>query len=64
MKCEEMSSTQNNVDETEEKKNFHVEKIDASKETTDDTVKKFKKRNLKLMADLEENKKKNRSDKI
>ena len=46
------------------KKNFHVEKIAASKETTDDTVKKYKKRNLKLMADLEENKKKNRSDKI
>ena len=35
MKCEETSSTQNNVDETEENKDFHVEKIDTSKETTE-----------------------------
>ena len=59
VKCEEISSTQNNVDETEEKKDFHVEKLDTSKETMDSTVKEIvkKKKNI-LMADLEENKKK------
>ena len=36
VKCEEMSSTQNNVGETEEQKDFHVEKIEIAKETTDD----------------------------
>ena len=77
-----MPSTQNNVDETEEQKDFRVEKIDIAKETTDDVVKeivkkrkrlhqqskkqlkKIQEKKLKLMADLEENKKKNRSDKI
>ena len=39
VKCKETSSTQNNVDETEEKKDFHVEKLDTSKETMDGTVK-------------------------
>ena len=39
VKCEEISSTQNNVDETEEKKDFHVEKFDTSKETMDSTIK-------------------------
>ena len=29
----------NNVDETEEQKDFHIEKIHIAKETTDDTVK-------------------------
>ena len=35
VKCEETSSTQNIVNETEEQKNFCVEKIDIAKETTD-----------------------------
>ena len=35
VKCKETSSTQNNVDETEEQKDFRVEKIDIAKETTD-----------------------------
>ena len=39
VKCEETSSTQNNVGETEEQKDFHVEKIDTTKETTDGSVK-------------------------
>ena len=76
VKCEETSSTQNNVDETEEQKDFQVEKIDISKERTDGTIKeivkkrkrshqrskkqlkKIQEKKLKLMADLEENKKK------
>ena len=71
VKCEETPSTQNNVDETEEKKDFQVEKIDTNKETMDDTVKEIVKKRRKrshqrsekqfkkiLMADLEENKKK------
>ena len=48
VKCEETSSTQNNVDETEEKKDFHVEKIDASKETTDGTIKEIVKKKKKI----------------
>ena len=39
-----MSSTQNNVDETEEQKDFHFEKIDTSKETTDNTIKEIVKK--------------------
>ena len=39
VKCKETSSTQNNVDETEEKKDFHVGKFDTSKETMDSTIK-------------------------
>ena len=35
LKCEETSSPQNNVDETEEEKDFCVEKIDIAKETMD-----------------------------
>ena len=35
LKCEETSSTQINVDETEEQKNFRVEKINIAKETMD-----------------------------
>ena len=76
VKCEETSSTQNNVDEAEEQKDFHIEKIDTSKQTTDSTIKeivkkrkrshqrnekqlkKIQEKKLKLMADLEENKKK------
>ena len=38
------ASTQNNVDETEEKKDFHVEKLDTSKETMDSTVKEIVKK--------------------
>ena len=44
LKCEETSSTQKNVDKTEEQKDFHVEKIDTSKETTDGTVKEIVKK--------------------
>ena len=44
VKCEETSPTQNNVDETEEQKDFQVEKIDISKETTDGTVKEIVKK--------------------
>ena len=44
VKCKETSSTQNNVDETEEKKDFHVEKLDTSKETMDSTVKEIVKK--------------------
>ena len=44
VKCEETSSTQNNVDETEEQKDFQVEKIDISKETMDGTVKEIVKK--------------------
>ena len=43
IKCEETLSTQNNVDETEEQKDFHVEKIDTTKETTKEIVKKKEK---------------------
>ena len=74
IKCEETLSTQNNVDETEEQKDFHVEKIDTTKETTKEIVKKKRKiksaeqktveknsrKKLKLMADLEKKLKKNR----
>ena len=35
VKCEETSSTQNNIDETKEEKDFCVEIIDIAKETTD-----------------------------
>ena len=34
-----MSSAQNNVDETEKQKDFHVEKREIAKETMDDVVK-------------------------
>ena len=44
VKCKETSSTQNNVGETEEQKDFHVEKIDTTKETTDGSVKKIVKK--------------------
>ena len=44
VKCEETSSTQNNVDETEEQKDFQVEKIDISKERTDGTIKEIVKK--------------------
>ena len=36
VKCKKTSSTQNNIDETKEQKDFHVEKIKIAKETTDD----------------------------
>ena len=39
VKCEETSSTQNNIDETEEQKDFDIEKIDTTEETMDGTVK-------------------------
>ena len=48
VKCEETSSTQNNVDETEENKDFHVEKIDTSKETTDSTIKEIVKKRKRV----------------
>ena len=44
VKCEETSSTQNNVNETEEQKDFRVEKIDIAKETTDGIVKEIVKK--------------------
>ena len=45
IKWKETSSTQNNVDETEKKKkDFHVEKIDTTKETTDGTIKEIVKK--------------------
>ena len=47
VKCEETSSTQNNVDETEEQRDFHVEKIDR-KQTTDSTVKETVKKKNKI----------------
>ena len=43
IKCEETSSTQNNVDETEDQKDFHIEKIDTTKETMEEIVKKKEK---------------------
>ena len=43
VKCKEIS-TQNNFDETEEQKDFHVEKIDTSKETMDNTIKEIVKK--------------------
>ena len=47
--CEEMSSTQNNVNETEEQKDFHVEKINIAKETTNDcTTKEIVKKRKRL----------------
>ena len=48
VKCKETSSTQNKVDETEEQKDFHVEKIDIAKETTDDIVKQIVKKGKRL----------------
>ena len=48
VKFEEMSSTQDNVDETEEQKDFHVEKIDTSKETADGTIKEIAKKKKKI----------------
>ena len=47
VKCKETPYTQNNVDETEEKKDFQVEKIDTNKETMDDTVKEIVKKKEK-----------------
>ena len=47
VKCEETSSTQNNIDETEEQRDFHFEKID-SKQTTDSTVKEIVKKKKKI----------------
>ena len=44
IKCEETSSTQNNVDETEVQKDFSIEKIDITKETADDIVKEIVKK--------------------
>ena len=44
VKCKETSSTQNNVDETEEQKDFRVEKIDVAKETKDGTAKEIVKK--------------------
>ena len=44
VKCKETSSTQNNVDETEEQKDFRIEKVDIAKETTDDVVKEIVKK--------------------
>ena len=44
VKCKETSSTQNNVDETEEQKDFRVEKIDVAKETKDSTAKEIVKK--------------------
>ena len=38
VKCKETSSTQNKVDETEEQKDFHIEKIVNTKEATDSTI--------------------------
>ena len=75
VKTKKTTSTQNNVDETEEQKDFCIEQINISKETMDNTVKeivkkrkrshqqsekqlkKIQEKKLKLMADLEENKK-------
>ena len=48
IKCEETSSTQNNVDETEEEKDFHVQKIDTSKDTMDGTIKEIVKKRKRL----------------
>ena len=48
LKCKETSSTQKNVDKTEEQKDFQVEKIDTSKETTDGTVKEIVKEKRKV----------------
>ena len=39
LKYKETSSTQNNVDETEEQKDFCVEKIDIAKEIMDNVIK-------------------------
>ena len=39
IKSKKTSSTQNNVDETEKQKDFHIEQINISKETMDNTVK-------------------------
>ena len=39
VKCEETSTTQNNIDETEEQKDLHVEKIGTTKEAMDGIVK-------------------------
>ena len=47
VKCKEIS-TQNNFDETEEQKDFHVEKIDTSKETMDNTIKEIVKKKKKI----------------
>ena len=76
VKCEETSSKQNKVDETEEQKDFRFEKSDIAKETRDGTIKEIVKerkrshqrskkqlkiiqeKKLKLIADLEQNKKK------
>ena len=48
VKCEETSSTQNNVDETEEQKDFQVEKIDTTKEKMDCTIKEILKKKKKI----------------
>ena len=48
LKCKETSSTQKNVDKTEEQKDFQVEKIDTSNETTDGTVKEIVKEKRKV----------------
>ena len=47
-KSEETWSTQNNFDETEEQKDFHVEKTNTTKETTDSTVKEIVKKKKKI----------------
>ena len=48
VKCEETSPTQNNVDETEEQKDFQVEKIDTTKEKMDCTIKEILKKKKKI----------------
>ena len=59
IKCEETLSTQNNVDETEEQKDFHVEKIDTTKETTKEIVKKKKRSNQQSKKQLKKIQEKN-----
>ena len=48
VKCKKTSSTQNNVDETEEQKDFRAEKINIAKETTDSIIKEIVKKRKRL----------------
>ena len=64
VKCEETSSNQNKVDETEEQKDFHFEKSDIAKETRDGTIKEIVKKRKRLHQWSEKQLKKNSRKKL
>ena len=64
VKCEETSSNQNKVDETEEQKDFRFEKSDIAKETRDGTIKEIVKKRKRLHQWSEKQLKKNSRKKL